>query len=95
MAVKITCIKKDNGFHENRYTAITDLGWINEESNVKGLSTRLQIYDYIKQGGEAYVSVNNNIARLITAETPRGVKYVKTVSDETLADNLLALPECR
>jgi len=95
MAVKITCIKKDGGFHENPYTAITDLGWINETTGKTGLSTRLQIYDYLKDGGEAYVTdYVGNKAKLVTAETARGTKYVKTLPDKTTTDNLLSLKEC-
>jgi hypothetical protein len=96
MAVRITCIKKDGGFHENPYTAITDLGWLNETTSTSGLSTRIQIYDYLKEGGEAYVlDATGNKVKLITVETARGTKYVKTVSDATTNDNLLSLKECK
>ena len=36
--------------------AIQDLGWINEQSSETGESTRLQVYDWIKnENGKAYV----------------------------------------
>lgn len=35
MAIRITCINKDNGDHENPNLAITHLGWINEADNSK------------------------------------------------------------
>ncbi len=95
MSVRITCISKDGGNHNNPHTAITDLGWVNEESGKTGTSTRLVMYDWIKEGGVAYVKDGfGNKAYLTTAETERGTKYVRTYSDRTWTDNLLALREC-
>ena len=54
------------------------------------------MYDFIKDGGRAYVEDRyGDVAYLMTAVTARGTKYVKTVADETKADNLLSLPECK
>lgn len=96
MAVRITCISKANGDHENPHVAISSLGWINEENNNRGTSTRLEMYDWIKEkSGVAYVRDNaGNQVRVGTAETPRGTKYVRTYRDKVWTDNLLALPEC-
>ena len=95
MAVKITCIKKSNGFHENPYTAITSLGWTNDRDGKSGISTRSQMFEFLENGGVAYVVDSlGNRANLITAETNSGLKYVKTVPDETKTDNLLTLNEC-
>jgi len=97
MSVRITCIKKSNGYHENPHTAIESLGWINESTNATGISDRLTIYNWIKdEGGVAYVTdYLGNKAFLITAVSTLGTKYVKTVADQTKTDNLLQLPECR
>jgi len=97
MAVRITCINKDGGNHENPHAAISDLGWVEDGSGQSGKSSRLQMYDWIKhQGGYAYVRDGyGNSARVGTAETPRGTKYVRTYRDQVWSDNLLALPECR
>lgn len=93
MAIRITCINKDNGNHENPNVAITHLGWKNEQT---GKNTRLEIYNWIKDDkGEAYViDGNSNKVKVITAETSRGTKYVKTEADTTVKNNLLSLPEC-
>lgn len=96
MAIKITCINKDGGYHENPNLAITHLGWINEATGQSGKSTRIQIYNWIKdEGGIAYVknSLGNKVD-VITVETNNGTKYVKTVADSTTLNNLLSLPEC-
>lgn len=96
MSVKIFCINKDGGNHENPYLAITELGWVNESTNKSGKSTRLEVYNFIKNGNQAYVKdAYGNIAYLMTAETSLGTKYVKTIPDNTKTDNLLNLPECR
>ena len=95
MSIKITCIKKSGGNHENPYAAIELLGWINEQTNATGQSTREVIYDWIKEGGTAYVLDKfGNKAYLITAISSHGTKYVKTEPDNTTTDNLLKLPEC-
>ncbi|GAN91770.1 hypothetical protein Gbfr_091_001 [Gluconobacter frateurii M-2] len=97
MSVRITCINKDGGNHENPHTAISYLGWINEETRETGKSTRLELYDWIKnKNGYAYVrDASGNTVSVGTAETERGTKYVKTYRDKTWTDNLLSLPECK
>ncbi|UTX46584.1 DUF3892 domain-containing protein [Chryseobacterium sp. MA9] len=96
MAIRITCINKDNGNHENPNLAITHLGWINEKGET-GKSTRLQIYSWIKdKNGLAYVTDNKgNSVKVITAETRTGTQYLKTEADSTEKNNLLSLPECK
>ena len=97
MAIRITCINKDNGNHENPHVAITNLGWINEGTGKTGKNTRIEIYDWLKTGGgQAYVQDQyGNRAPVIPRETARGTKYVQTVRDNTPTDNLLHLMECR
>jgi len=96
MTVRITCINKDGGNHENPHVAITDLGWIEDGTNDEGKSSRLAMYDWIKnKGGKAYVrDAYGNTAWVGTAETVTGTKYVRTYRDSTWTDNLLALMEC-
>ena len=97
MTVRITCINKDGGNHENPHVAISYLGWIEDGTGKTDKSTRIEMYDWIKdKGGKAYVrDANGNTAWVGTAETARGTKYVRTYRDSTWTDNLLALPECR
>jgi hypothetical protein len=95
MAIRIRCIKKDGGNHENPYVAITDIGWVDDSSGQQKSSTRLQMYDWVLAGGYAYVQAGSAKAKLVTAISSRGNKYVKTEADNTQSDNLLKLPECR
>ena len=96
MAVRIICIKKDKGRYENPYIAIDYFEWINERINVKGITDRTKIYDWIKEeDGDAYIIDDAGAKiRLIPAMSPQGNKYVKTVADETAKDCLLLLPLC-
>jgi hypothetical protein len=88
MSIRIICISKASGDHENPYIAISNLGWINE-------STGTDLYDWIKERGEAYVKDSKgNIAYLTAELSQRGTKFVKTKPDDTKTDNLLSLPEC-
>ena len=96
MSVRITCINKSNGYHQNPYTAIETLGWIEDGTNTTGRTERLVMFEWVLKGGIAYVlDARNNRANLIAATTALGTKYVKTVADETKSDNLLQLPECK
>lgn len=55
MSVKITCIKKDNGNHENPNLAITDLGWIEDGTGKTGKSRRLGLTDGQKMMAELLI----------------------------------------
>ncbi len=50
MAVKITCINKDNGDHDDPYEAITDLGWINEATRSSGKSSLREMIEFLEKG---------------------------------------------
>ncbi|PWN70164.1 DUF3892 domain-containing protein [Chryseobacterium phosphatilyticum] len=95
MAIRITCINKNNGYHENPDLAITHLGWIDDNGKT-GRNKRVEIYNWIKnEKGEAYVAdIYGNRARVITAETNNGTQYLKTEADNSTKNNLLSLPEC-
>jgi len=97
MTIRITCINKDGGNHENPHAAISHLGWTEDGTNKTGRSTRLEMYNWIKdQNGHAYVrDAYGNTSRVGTAETARGTKYVRTYRDRVWTDNLLSLMECR
>lgn len=96
MAVRITCIKKSGGYHENPYTAIQSMNWQNESNGKTGTSTRIEMYNWIEEGGEAYVKDwLGNKTILITAISASGTKYVKTTANNVTSDNLLSLPECK
>ncbi len=96
MAVRITCINKANGQHENPYVAISHLGWVEDGTGKTGRSTREEMYNWIKnENGQAYVQAGTVRARLIPAVSLRGTKYVKTEADSTDRDNLLKLTDCR
>jgi len=96
MAVRIICIKRDIDKHHNPYIAIDYLEWINERINVKGITDRTAIHDWIKEEkGEAYIiNKTGEKVYLIPATSPEGNKYVKTVDDESVPDVLLTLPDC-
>ena len=94
MAVRITCINKDNGNHYNPHEAIQKLGWIDENSGKKGISTRLEMVDFLEKGGSAYVSRGGKVAYLIVKKSISGNKYVQTIADGRETNNLLELSEC-
>lgn len=95
MEIRITCINKDSGNHENPYTAITFLGW-NDTNGDKKPTSREEMYSWVKGGGKAYLQDSKGeIAYLVAETTANGTKYVKTKADQTQDDNLLKLDECK
>jgi Protein of unknown function (DUF3892) len=95
MSIRITCINKANGHHEDPHVAIEYLGWANETNGNQGKSTRLEIYNWLKEGGQAYVKDRfGNKAYLVPKVSWSGNPFVQTVADNTPTDNLLQLPEC-
>lgn len=97
MAIRITCINKAQGYHQDPHVAISELGWMNEATGETGKSSRLVIYDWLKnKGGVAYVTDRfGNKAYLYPRENAYGTQYVQTIADRVWTDNLLSLPECR
>ena len=95
MAVRIICIKKDEGVYDNPYLAIDYFEWVNERININGVTDRAKIHDWIKdEHGEAYITdKSGNKIYLVAVVCPNGNKYVKT-ADDVKKDLLLTLPEC-
>jgi hypothetical protein len=97
VAVRITCINKSGGRHADPHHAIEKFGWTNEETGATGVSTRLEMHDFIKnKNGTAYVrDTRGNTAHVRADENANGTRYVQTYADGVWTDNLLSLPECR
>ncbi len=97
MSIRITCINKSNGYHQDPHHAIQSLGWKNDSTGEDGKSSRLEIYDWLKnKNGSAYVLDQlGNRAAVHPRENSAGTKYVQTVADGKWTDNLLSLPECK
>jgi hypothetical protein len=96
MSIRIRCINKSGGYHQDPHHAISHVGWINEDTREAGKNTRLEIYDWIREkNGIAYViDSRGNKAYVGTRENSNGTKYLQTYADKVWTDNLLALPEC-
>jgi hypothetical protein len=96
MAVRITCINKDGGNQEDPHVAISRLGWTNPDNGKSDTSTRVEMHNWVRDGGQAYVQdAAGHRAYLVAKTSPHGNPYVQTVADGTPTDNVLRLPECR
>ncbi len=97
MAIRITCINKSSGWHDDPHHAISHLGWSNDANGNTGKSSRLEVYNWLKENksNQAYVKdVRGNIAYVAPREHTNGTKFVQTHADNKWSDNLLALKEC-
>lgn len=97
MAVRITCINKQQGYHQDPHHAIEYLGWVEDGTGRTGKSSRLEVYNFLKNNnGSAYVLDGYvNKAYLFPRENFAGTKFVQTQADNVWTNNLLALPECQ
>lgn len=96
MSVRITCINKASGNHEDPHIAISELGWVEDGTNKTGRTSRVEMHNWVKQGGLAYVRDAQGVtASLMPKVSARGNPFVQTVTDGRPTDNLLYLPECR
>ena len=90
----VTCIIKEHGNHYDKHHAISHLGFTDNTGNYS--TTRLEMYEFIKAGGKAYVRDRfGNTVYIGTDISTLGTKFVKTYADGKWTDNLLALVECR
>ena len=94
MAVRIHCINKSGGNHDNPHESIHNFGWINESTGESGNSTLAEMVEFIDiQKGVAFVRSAQETVRCYTRQG-RYTKFVQTYADNTPTDNLLRLPEC-
>ncbi len=96
MSIRITCINKSGGYHQDRHHAISHLGWVEDGTGKTGKNTRVEIYNWLKSdNGIAYVQdQGGNKAYLYPRDNAQGTQFVQTYADNVWTDNLLALPEC-
>jgi len=95
MSVRITCINKSGGYHENPHEAISTFGWTDEQTGQSGRSDREQMWTWVTNGGEAYVrDAYGNGVGVLAKTNGRGTHYLQTEANGKLTDNLLKLPEC-
>jgi len=88
MAEKVTCIVKGD---VHRYS---DCRCITEIRTDAGRYTRNEAYDRVKTSpGSIVVEAGGSRVNVIPAER-EGVKYVRTQSNDTTADNLLSVKAC-
>jgi len=97
VSIRVVCINKDNGDHDDPHESIDFFGWINESTQAKGKSSRKEMVDFLEDKGQAYVKDNQNHTSYCYVRTnPRnGNKFIQTVSDGRYTNNLLSLMECR
>ena len=95
MSIRINCVNKADGYHDDPHESISWLGWTGDGTGKSGKMSREAMHDWVGQGGVAYVQALQNRANLEARVSRFGTKYVRTIPDGTTSDNLLRLMECR
>jgi hypothetical protein len=85
---EITCINKTN--RTSPHECIANVGGVGWELPVQGAVRAIET-----QQASFYVNRGGRRVDVIVAISPQGHKYLKTISDGFLPNNLLSLPECR
>ena len=89
---RIQCIDKSD--RQNADERVFNVGGVNENGS-RWKSSETDAIEGIERGDwDFYVHVGRNTVNVIIATSAAGNKYLKTMADGMLPDDLLALPEC-
>ncbi len=90
---RISCINKTN--RSNPHERIHSVGGIHSDGAEWRLTQQevVALIDGLR--AEFYVLVSGRHVNVVTAEGPSGLRYIHTVADTQLSNNLLSLPECK
>ncbi len=85
--LEVTCINKRPSHYNphERIQALGGIGWYQPENEV--------IADIERGTNSYYVTIHGRATQVIVA-THQGRKYLKTLADGYVPNNLLTLPEC-
>jgi hypothetical protein len=85
--VYVTAVHLEGG---DRHEHIASVRWTNPAEGTSDQSTREQMVDWLRRGGDARVSdgVREVSVHVVEANPP----YIRTWADGVYTDNLLALP---
>lgn len=94
-SIKIVCICQKQGHHENPFTSIQSMSWVDVISREEGHATLTAMYHFVSSGNVAFVEDADGCrAQLLAAQTKNGTGYVRTAADMISEDKLLRLPKC-
>ncbi len=95
MAVRITCINKSEGYHNNPHEAVSFYGWRDESTGEVGKNDRQSMVNWVKKGGDAYVvdGAGHKVYCYVNRSV-NGTEFLQTQADGRFTNNLLELPEC-
>lgn len=95
MAIRIVCINKDHGNHDNPHKAVEAYGWIEESTGKTDKSSRVVLARWVRDGGIAYVKDNFGNKVYCEYRNIQGTEFLQTVADGVYTNNLLELMECK
>ncbi len=91
MRIQILCVNKSDRY--NPHERITHCGGIINGQRWKKTQAQI-IIEIESKTNQYYVKVNSKEVDVIVAVSQWGNKYIKTVDDGEMPNNLLSLPEC-
>lgn len=95
MAVRIVCANKPSGNLHDPHEAIADYGWIEDGTNVRKISQRQDMVNWVKNGGIAYVQDSyGRRADCSVRTSARGTEFLQTYRDKVWTNDLVNLPSC-
>lgn len=91
MTVQVKCVTCGDD-HLDGCEAITTIGWVNTDSGKAGQSSPKQMYEYVDDGGRAFVEYKGESADLVPVDGEHK-KHVRT-EPGTSDQNLIKQPDC-
>lgn len=98
MTIRIVCINKDNGNHDNPHEAITRFGYVgndNTSNSFRKFCDRAELVKWLRNNNQAYVTDGTKVAYCYVRVNKHGTEFVQTKADGDWYDNLLQLEECK
>jgi hypothetical protein len=93
MAIQIVCANKPSGNLQDPHEAISDYGWVEDNTGLSGIWTRQIMVNWVRGGGVAYVGHPTVICEILIS--PRGTEYLRTKADGIWRNDLISLNNCR
>lgn len=90
---RVVCVTKDSSSDHDDCRCIETIGY--KVGTTRLTATREEMHGKVKNGPRDFYVRSNGSKAYLEARERDGVKYVRTESTDTTADNLLQQPSCQ
>lgn len=95
MAIQIICINKLDGIFANPHEAICNFGWVNDVTNDKGYSAKLEMVEFLENDNDVYIKRRGKTLSCSIRRNQFGVPFVQAHIEGNYTNDLLSLKACQ